>query len=228
MQVRRSTNVPPYEVMKDTQGSSAVQELETDPSESASRSLEREPSSVPWGVKARPALVVRIPRGYVWLFATGLLAIVVLAYWIGSSRGYRLAKREISSLEHWMTDHPSDTPLVTGTTPGGAMVTYAPGPSGHTELRQPGLHYFVLADYPKTEARRLVQFLRENRVDSAAYGAHNGGLMRVVALRGLNADQLTNEARRQFEQQLRTLGRRWKDLHRGASDLADLQLQRYQ
>lgn len=89
---------------------------------------------------------------------------------------------------------------------------------GEADPRQVGLNYWVLAHYRQAEAQRLLKFLWSQGVDAAAFGRHNDGLFQVQALRGFAAGELDGPAEA-YRRQLLTLGRVWKDKHRG-SDLA--------
>lgn len=110
-----------------------------------------------------------------------------------------------------------------------------PAPPAHagaagnaSDPREPGLNYYRLTAMPAgaEEVGRIIAFLSENGVDAAAIPIQNGRSVKMVALRGF-ARPLSDPAAQQFEQRLRSLGRKWKAQHRGSSDWKDLFPEKY-
>lgn len=103
------------------------------------------------------------------------------------------------------------------------------GASGNaSDPREPGLNYYRLTAMPAgaEEVGRIIAFLSENGVDAAAIPIQNGRSVKMVALRGFERP-LSDPAAQQFEQRLRSLGRKWKAQHRGSSDWKDLFPEKY-
>lgn len=190
-----------------------------------------------------PAMI-RLPRGYAIVLGVVAAGLILLAYWIGSTLGYRRGVRDtlptpeqvtqtdVSSNETppFVRQGSPSVPTAAGTT--GSRPRTAVNPvrgvfeSGQ-DPRTPGLNYFVLAHYPRDEAVRLVEFLRGGGVEAAAIKWHNEGLFQVVALRGFSREELNGEGRKDFERRLRQLGQQWKSASRGANDLGDLYPAKY-
>lgn len=95
--------------------------------------------------------------------------------------------------------------------------------------RVSGLNYFCLATIPKAgrdHGLRAVEFLSRNEVDAQLVADHNGRSLKLVALKGFEKPGSDADAR-EYEYLLRTLGRKWKRLHKGASDWSDLYAEKY-
>ena len=213
MRTRHEPSLPPYEVMRKVGSPTTASSDHNDVEPS-------HPDAARFIAAMRHPIVFRVPRGYVPLFIAAFLGLLLLSYWIGTSRGYRrAADKNQPDLSRRMV-----APTMTSFTPGGSMVTQAPD---RPDPRQHGYSYFVLAEYPEAEAQRLVQFLREHEVDADGFWRHNARLVRVIALHGFSPDEIDSTARAKFEKQLRRLGRLWKDKGRGAASLHQLSLERY-
>lgn len=225
------------------------------------------PPTGPQAILARSQqpMVLRVPQGLLVISGLVVIGLIVLAYMVGSSRGYNKAETDLalgdqsrraefdaqrSNLRPAGTQGidpnrpavsrppPVGLPPVppglstgsrsagTGTsggTPQKSDVDTGVKPSGTASAsRQVGYNYFVLATSNHDETQRLAQFLRENGVDAGVFPQHNGGSFQVVALRGFPRDQLTSQSRKDYERELRRLGRLWKTQKSGSSDLADM------
>lgn len=201
-------------------------------------------------------ITLRLPRGVVVLAGVVMLVVVLLAYFVGHAIGYRAAvvaqetetvgrEGELDAATgagQWSSpaqNSPTNkSPVTTAVRQpaAGGTVAATGGAKPHAavtgqsvtgERRQPGLNYFILAEYNQPEATRLAGFLQANGVDAMINPRHNGRSFQVVALRGFPPDQLASTARREFEQELRRLGRSWKSQNKGPSDLADMYLAKY-
>ncbi len=195
-------------------------------------------------VVAGEPVFIRLPRGYLVLVALAVLVLIVLAYWVGHSRGHRAGVASMTPADPveplLAQENPAPPPDFLAVNPGGSG--QGPGPAGAstnpasrrgaaagagTDPRREGMNYFVLAHYPRSEAQRLSDFLGRGGVETFIAASHNAGLFQVLALEGFSRDEIKSERRTRLEQRLRQLGREWKEQHKGAGDLSDLFLSRY-
>lgn len=102
-----------------------------------------------------------------------------------------------------------------------------PGGGTISPLRKPGLNYMVLAQYPRDEAEKLAAFMQRSEVATIIVPSNNARLFQVVALRGFTRDELTSQSRRDFERELLRLGRKWQQEEKGAGNLSDMYMTRY-
>ncbi len=147
------------------------------------------------------------------LLCVALVGLIVMAYWVGLTRGSRFAQVQGAGTLEPRDTRPSQTVAVMGTLPELARSDTTAGAERtdqHAAQREVGLNYFVLAHYPRADAERLVSFLNGNGIDAAAFRLHNKDLFQVIALYGLSRDEIYSAARKEFEQQMRHLGRQWK------------------
>lgn len=230
--------------------------------------MEAPPPSGPQAVlaKSQQPLILRVPQGLLVISGLVVIGLIVLAYMVGSSRGYNKAETDLNLGEQSRraefdaqrsnlrsggsqgmdpnrpaVNRPPPVglpPVPPGLSSGsrsnntGAAIGPQPASESGTSAgkpvvsgavqRQAGYNYFILATSNHDESQRLAQFLRENGVDAGVFPQHNGGSFQVVALRGFPRDQLTSPARKDYERELRRLGRIWKTQKSGSSDLADM------
>lgn len=172
-----------------------------------------------WWSRAQRPIVWRLPVGLATVLILGLVGVVVLAYWAGMTRGTHRAQL---SLQADVRDllQPETLAVVT---PSGTWASamqaekdsQKTGPE-HTaastgqDPRQSGLNYLVLAHYPPEDAQRLVGFLRQHGVEAAAFRPEKSRLFQVIALHAFHKDQIDSPARRDFEKNIRQIGRAWK------------------
>ena len=169
--------------------------------------------------KNSPPIVLRVPHGMAALFLVGFFGLMVLTYWVGRTRGYRLALQEgpresISLARVGPTEGgaalpgPSQTePLITADQPVPPPDPVSVGEDPRTE----GMNYIVLAHYPEQDARRLVAFLADEGVDAAAARPEGKKYFQVVALRSFAKEDLDSRSYLQYKQRLLRLGRKWKE-----------------
>ena len=101
-------------------------------------------------------------------------------------------------------------------------------PAPGTDPRVSGLNYLYLATLPLEDARRAVNFLRENSVDAhfllvdpGSGGANNpgpGAKGRVFVLPGLAREELGTSRKTNLETEVVRLGAIWQREHRGSSN----------
>jgi hypothetical protein len=174
-------------------------------------------------------VVLRLPTGFVFVMGLAFVGVVVLSYWVGLSRGYHRAERDLTGAVQ-----PSD---LSSAPPSLAVMTPVEDPpqelrqanlpessavqsqpvsgsimqKGTGEPRLEGINYFILAHYPEADAERLTRFLWEQGVEAAAIRGEGQKLFQVVALRGFIREELDSPSRQQFEQALKQLGHVWSN-----------------
>lgn len=179
----------------------------------------------------RHPLILRVPKGYLVLLGLLLLGVLILAFWTGHSLGYRSGMKEgRASIEAQLppigafTSSTSSEPVRSPGQPAGTgtVSAVAPGtlvridkPTPAQDPRKDGMNYLVLAHCSEDEARKLVSFLSEQALESAAFLPHNSSLFQVVVLRGFTAEQLSTDAN-DLRQRLLSLGRLWQQRYGGA------------
>ncbi|MCC5829312.1 MAG: hypothetical protein JJU36_07675 [Phycisphaeraceae bacterium] len=185
---------------------------------------ELEPGAPPprtWGAGSAPVLL-RLPRGYAILMGIGILLLLILGYFAGYARGdrtgYSRAEAAMSQRER------VERPIEERAGIWGPMLVEHPG--GEDDPRLPGLSYFHLANYPKTDAFRLVEFLRGHGV--AAFATRrNDDIFSVWAGQGFSMDDEARQARQSYLRHLGELGRDWGRRPYGVDTLPGINLQEY-
>jgi len=197
--------------------------LSPEPGSLADQTPSDPPVSAPgsqWLGAGRQAML-RLPTGLLVLVGVGFVLSVLLAYWAGLGRGYRRGQESVAAESrqkeavHWKTH--GALPVLSameGRIENSRKPFDLARPQGG-DLREKGLNYFVLAHYPREDAQRLVGFLKQHGVESAAFRLHNKRLFQVIALKGFHRDNLYGRERREFERRMHELGRAWKAKHHG-------------
>lgn len=163
--------------------------------------------------RATPPIVLRVPPGYVVVAVLVLAGLIVLAFWVGKYLG--AAAAVVGPII-------SDNPVIDS---GLGPVGDAGGETGSSvDSRQVGLNYWILLRVPPDEAERACGFLRGHGVDSFVHPLENTGLCHVIALRGFTGD---DESARQYQAELKKLGRIWKSEHRGTDAFVSMYLSKY-
>lgn len=197
-----------------------------------------------------PGHTLRVPVGFLLLGGAAVLVLVIGAYVVG----YHMADRAIQSeYDQALLDRSRKTaaaqaardPLnapapVAGpiTPPLGRQeqTTAAPqmpagwGPVTPAEGSDPrvvGLHYFIVAETHPDGALRLAQFCRSQGLEAYVVPAHNAARRRVIILPGFETRARTNADVERLEERIFEVGAQWKAAERGASDLRDAYMARY-
>ncbi|MBI1337996.1 MAG: hypothetical protein GC164_13700 [Phycisphaera sp.] len=249
MNFRRRANNPPFEVMRPrppashtptpTQATEHKPSRESNPDRTQPLTHPETIGPRAWDTFVQSASVPvtwRLPRGYVVLAGVMLLVVIVLAFYVGKSRGYKQREAERVASQQ-VEPTPFKGPLPEGFPGTGGGVGATDGSVGSdpglpvviddaTDPRQKGLNYFVLAHYDKRLAERAVAYLRSHGLDAAAKKVNNG-LFQVLALRGFTATELKQPARREYEQKIKELGTVWKSQEKGPSDFYDAYPDKY-
>ena len=165
-----------------------------------------------WLARLNHPIVVRMPRGFAVLIAIGILALIVLSYWVGYARKGHQAERIQGALPVDPRPHPTQTRLVPAV----------------QSARIQGLNYLLLSTFPKppgdgnrhrTEAERLVRYLRQHRVAATMENLDNGSIQ-VVDLKGFSDDQIGGAEYVAYKGNLAHLGRVWKHEHKGPREFS--------
>jgi hypothetical protein len=187
-----------------------------------------------WRSGASEPLTLRVPRGMAVSLLVGLLGLLVLAYWVGHSRGSSAAEKDVrAQYEPALTDDgrvPPDRSGQPGASDAGrqAGTTYQPD---EADQRVPGNNYLILALYPPQEARRLRAFLTERQVEVMVGPRNNKGLCQVIVLdKGFTPEEYGNERIREpFRNKYLALGRQWQAANDGrGDDLSTMYFQKYE
>jgi hypothetical protein len=164
----------------------------------------------------------------------GLLGLLLLAYWVGYSRGG-------SAAEIRVTEMYEPAPTEGGRVPPERLTVGAPvgadtGNSGvsagsrRRDARLPGSNYLILALYPQDEAQRLRAFLAEGGVEVMISPRNNKGLCQVIALNGFTGKQMRDtDADNRYRTRLQARGREWKAANDGrGDDLSSMYYDKYE
>lgn len=243
MNARRRDNTPPYEIMGNRPSVPQASGRGPRPRSSAGAGISGFFESIAdtWRSGASEPLTLRVPRGMAVAMLAGLLGLLVLAYWVGYSRGDSAAdKRVRAEYEPALADDgrapPERSVTAPGTGPGSRInaTNNGPGtasaPVTQSDPRVKGNNYLILALYPEEEARRLKAFLAQRQVEVMVGPRNNKGLCQVIALNGFTREQVRDtDAAERFLTKMRALGRDWKAANdnRG-DDLASMYYDKYQ
>lgn len=218
---RRRDGLAPYEIM----GAAKADEDAAAP-DPVPAAMPSSPATAWWDAGA--PVVLRLPRGFAALLAVAVLGLVLLAYWVGHSRGGAATRAEIEQAQadarigRGIPDAPLRIPVIGGATtePDGVTTGGGTGPAQPAAAgrRVSGLNYLVLASYPPAEAERLASFLRERGVEIGVVPSDTARLAQVVALRGFTSEQYRAGEHRDHEERLRRFGREWQAANGGKGD----------
>lgn len=159
-------------------------------------------------------LVLRVPRGLAVLAVAGLVGLLVLAYWVGHSRGVaaETARHELTATGGAPAMR---TPPAGRATPGNRTASQSAGRQQQADAdpREPERWYLVLVAVPAREAESLAQWLQEEHgVATVIQNVQNSGLRELIAVdRGFQRDELyTSEPYREYTARLGDIGRAWQ------------------
>lgn len=175
-----------------------------------------------WRAGASEPLTLRVPRGMAVSLLAGLLGLLVLAYWVGHSRGGSAAEKRVTAMyEPALADDGRVPPERLGGRVNVPNTGQGPGSPAveRADPRVPGSNYLILALYPQEEAQRLRAFFAERQVDVLVGPRNNKGLCQVIALNGFTREQMRDtDAAERFLTRMRALGRDWKAANEGRGD----------
>jgi hypothetical protein len=227
MSARRRDNTPPYEIM----GKQPVQPQASGRGPRPGGGIGGFGRSLvdAWRDGASEPLLLRVPRGMALCLLAGLLGLLILAYWVGYSRGGAAAEQRVMAIYEPSLNGAVRVPP---TRPGGASQgpkTAFSGTSGQgsaqssagqrADPRTPGLNYLILATCAEDEAQRLKKFLTDRQVDVMIGPRNNRGLCQVIVLKGITPQQYGDQnVRERILAPMRALGRDWKAFNKGKGD----------
>ncbi len=177
----------------------------------------------PWWVGSSAPIVLRVPRGLAVVICLALVGLIVLAYFVGVVRGSSGLEARVNTAvevellqasQHGMA--PPDvrgSKQIIGRKEDTGVSGAKPGTESPRDPRKPGLNYMVLATLPGPDAIPLVDFLRDNGVETILVSVTVRGSeqVKVVAVnKGFEGAELNSQARGEYQSMLRTLGRAWK------------------
>ena len=165
-----------------------------------------------WLARARNPIVLRLPRGLAAAIAVAVLAMIFLAYWVGYHHRAAAPQADARS----QIDPPADSAVVA---------------AGQARSRVMGLSYPLLIDLPASpDAEAMAQdlkfFLGEYGVESTIVPVDNTAVQ-VFALMGFTDEQLAAQEHSDYLDELRKLGKRWKNSHGGATDFSAMRPEKY-
>jgi len=174
------------------------------------------------------------------------IVLIVLAYAVGQSQGYKQAHEETSTRRTPTTD-PSREPTSTnqtGNDDGGSSTNKisqeivgenpqnpvtAPevgdhdtasqppkAPGKSEDTRIPGLNYLIVEQFDAKEADKVADFLSGQGIDAMVLPTKNRGLYQVIARKGFEGSEL--DARTEFERRVVRLGKDWKSKQGGSKN----------
>ncbi|MCC6682413.1 MAG: hypothetical protein IT445_16055 [Phycisphaeraceae bacterium] len=239
----RKTDIPPYEIMRPG-GREAMRQpnhawRSPRPREQAEEGGKFSLSD--WLTGGEP-VSLRLPKGMALLIVAGLLLLIMIAYWVGQSRGRAAADSRYQKQMQAVQDYRSSAaPLVVDPTAadsdgaGAGASSRAPSGGGGaavtrtTDPRQKGLNYPILVYCTLPEAKRLGAFLAQGGVDTFIISGKNEELYHLVGLHGLRGDGGFRAAREEYETKLKRLGREWKAQNGGrGEDLSSIWWDKYE
>lgn len=237
---RRKDHLPPFEIMGSSpprrpwheRGREAEEEGEPGTRESASQVRN---DGVPpgqwlqWLSHAGPPLVLRVPRGLAISVVLGVLALLVVAYWVGFERGESAATPLYET-----QDRSGRIPAVirrdtgedgnrgdTGSATDNADDGSPANDNGAVDPRTPGLNYMVMARRNRRDAQRLAQFVMDQGVETILVPLGDEMFLIVATERGF--ESVRSEEARAYRNRLREIGRAWKRHNEGrGSALEDM------
>lgn len=247
---RRKDQLPPFEIMGSTpprkpwheRGREEKEEGDASRRESAGpvRSDGVPPGQwMQWLSHAGPPLVLRVPRGLAISVVLGMLALLVVAYWVGFERGEAAATRMYETANETI-DRGGRVPVMARDTrrenpAAGGSRTAANGSGGTApdagdavaDPREPGFNYMVMARRNRRDAQRLAQFIRDQGVETILVPLSDDDMFLVVATeRGFRSTG--SEEAQTYRNRLLEIGRAWKRHNDGrGSELQDMYFARY-
>lgn len=238
----RRNQIPPYEIMRHGSGAKGIgvsssgvaDDAEQDESQSSLEGVgDARRGKAPWWVGSASPLVLRLPRGVAVAVVAGIFLVVVMAYWVGKSRGQSIEKDAQKQAQTIGTRVGSPRPggiyiSQAGETDGGGGSQPSTVQTYREEKRENGLNYFRLATTDVEEGTLLAEFMAAAGIDIQLVIDENKGRCVVyVVERGFRPNELSSDARRDLESRLLSLGRLWKQQRSGNNDFTSMQPEKY-
>jgi hypothetical protein len=186
--------------------------------------------------------------------AIGLIAValaaVVIAYFVGVSRGERVGRAAVvaeqeaelaggarpAAVGSGQAQPPSAAQVQpvsesenrlagggNGFPPAGlGAPTPLPPLEGDADPRLPGLNYFVLATVAETNARTIAEYCRSQGLDAHVVQGNNSRFFEVIVLPGFPATERSGPVVKELEARIRRAGVRYKAESRQNPDFGDM------
>ncbi|MEE8154042.1 MAG: hypothetical protein V3T53_03665 [Phycisphaerales bacterium] len=224
---RRRTNPALYELIQTRQGSRAAP-VTPDPAPTVAAPTTGE--SIGW---FSPGRTIRLPVGYLFLGAAGLILLAVSAYMFGYQHGERATELQFGDLADRTNGFPSaqiaQDPMATDSRAGAGSprpATYGPagrrlgtgsvvtnagrwGPA-ESDPREAGLNYFILIHTQRENAIELANFCRKESLEAYVVKAKNMDQYQVIVLPGYRKGARELEQIRTLERRIKQVTRKWK------------------
>ncbi len=224
---KRRTNPALYELIQARQGNRAAAPT-PDPEPTAVAPTTSE--SIGW---FSPGRTIRLPVGYLFLAAAGLILLGVFAYMFGYQHGERATELQFGDLADRTGAIPSaqiaQDPMATDSRAGGGSprsATYGPavrrsstgsmvtnagrwGPI-QSDPREAGLNYFILIHTQRENAIKLANFCRNESLEAYVVKAKNMNQYQVIVLPGYRKGARELEQIRDLERRIKAVTRMWK------------------
>jgi hypothetical protein len=182
-----------------------------------------------------PGRSVRMSIGTIGVFAAVAVALILISYTIGFNRGEAVAREDYGSrlfqeVDATPVSQAQIKPAVSPRQPPSQIVKPSSkvpkwGAIG-ADLRQSGVHYFILSQTTKEGAERIASFCREKGLETYAISGDNTRLHRVIALPGFRKRNEQGVA--DLLLRIRSIGQSWAEDEGRGDDLHDAYLSLYQ
>ena len=199
-----------------------------------------------WAGASSP-IVLRLPRGLAVLLVLGLLLLIMMAYWVGASRGRAAADAAYAQSQAVVVGsagprgvgeitiyRPSEPPAGGGRGSGGGGADepgadpVQPVRTTFDDRRERGLNYFRLVVTSREEGEGIADFMARNGIDIQLVLVDNDRSCIVYAVdRGFRSDERDSDARLYYESKLKELGDLWRQQGSGYSGFSTAYLELY-
>ena len=225
---KRRSNPALYELIQARQGSRAAPLTPAPKSTTAAAPTTGEP--IGW---FSPGRTIRLPIGYLFLGAAGLILLAVSAYMFGYQHGERATELQFGDLAGRTDGIPSaqiaQDPMATDSRRG----TGSPRPNSYgatagrsntgprftnggrgglvqSDPREAGFNYFILIHTQRENAIKLANFCRDESLEAYVVKAKNMDQYQVIVLPGYRKGARETEQIRDLERRIKAVTRKWK------------------
>lgn len=189
-----------------------------------------------------PGRTLRVPFGYVFFVAAAVLILFAIAWALGHRSGVKDVRAEQAAkvAPDFEGPGPSRDPYTAVVpSPTQQPITQGPGRAATppqipqrpivpaADPRQAGLNYYIIDRYDPATAARAVEFLRSSGLDVFAWPDENPTFHLIVTVQGFPRGSLSSPEARALGDQIKRLGRVWKQQNRGPSDFSSAYLKKH-
>jgi hypothetical protein len=183
-----------------------------------------------------------MPVGYAFFLAAAVLGLFALGWALGHRSAVNKAREEQAARAASEFEGPGPTRDLYGSNapaqPSPPVVDQRQAPRQSSvpqrpivpdrDPREAGLNYYIVDRYDPATAARAVEFLRASGMDVVALPDENPTFHLIVALPGFPRGSLSSPEAKAVGDQIRRLGRVWKQQQRGPSDFSSCYLKKYE